>query len=76
MIFGIENNIDYIAASFIRGKEDVLRIRRVLEENGGEDIHIISKIENYQGVDNIKEIIEVSDGIMVARGAIRKSIYF
>ncbi len=68
LIFGIENNIDYIAASFIRSKDDVLKIRRVLEENGGEDIHIISKIENHRGVENIQEIIEVSDGIMVARG--------
>ncbi|MCF6465541.1 pyruvate kinase [Clostridium sp. Cult2] len=66
--FGIENDIDFIAASFMRKAEDVLEIRRILEENGGEHIDIISKIENQEGVDNIDEIIEASDGIMVARG--------
>jgi len=66
--FGIENDVDFIAASFIRRAEDVLQIRKVLEDNGGEYIEIISKIENQQGVDNIDEIIEASDGIMVARG--------
>ncbi len=66
--FGIENGIDIVAASFIRKASDVLEIRRVLDENGGEGIHIISKIENREGVDNIDEILEVSDGIMVARG--------
>lgn len=66
--FGIEQGIDYIAASFIRRADDVIKIRRVLEEYDGGDIMIISKIENRQGVENIDEIIEVSDGIMVARG--------
>lgn len=66
--FGIREDIDYIAASFVRKAEDVLEIRRVLEENHAEHIHIISKIENREGVDNINDIIEVSDGIMVARG--------
>ena len=66
--FGIENGIDFIAASFIRKADDVLAIRKVLEEFGGEDIHIISKIESEEGVENLDEIIEVSDGIMVARG--------
>lgn len=66
--FAIENQLDFIAASFVRKVEDVLDIRRVLEENGGEDIQIISKIENFEGVKNIEEIIKVSDGIMVARG--------
>lgn len=66
--FGIRENIDYIAASFVRKAEDVLEIRRVLEENHAEHIHIISKIENREGVNNIDEILEVSDGIMVARG--------
>lgn len=66
--FGIEEDIDFIAASFIRKAEDVLEIRKVLEDNGGEDIGIISKIENQEGVDNIDGIIEASDGIMVARG--------
>lgn len=66
--FGIKMGFDYIAASFIRSASDVLKIRRVLEENGGAGINIISKIENRQGVRNIDEILSVSDGIMVARG--------
>lgn len=66
--FGIKNGIDFIAASFIRKASDVLEIRKILEENNGEHIEIISKIENQEGVDNIDEIIEASDGIMVARG--------
>ncbi|NLW41104.1 MAG: pyruvate kinase [Tissierellia bacterium] len=66
--FGIENEVDFIAASFIRKAEDVLEIRKILEEYGGEHIDIISKIENREGVENIDEIIEASDGIMVARG--------
>jgi len=66
--FGIEQDVDYIAASFIRKAEDVIAIRRVLEEGNADHIMIISKIENRQGVENIDEIIKVSDGIMVARG--------
>lgn len=66
--FGIKEEIDFIAASFIRKAEDVIAIRRVLEENDAEHIQIIAKIENREGVENIDEIIEVSDGIMVARG--------
>ena len=66
--FGIENQVDFIAASFVRKSSDVNDIRRILEENGGIEIDIISKIENQQGLDNIDEIIHVSDGIMVARG--------
>ncbi|KDR94886.1 pyruvate kinase [Peptoclostridium litorale DSM 5388] len=68
IIFGIENGIDFVAASFIRKAEDVLDIRRVLEENGGNDISVISKIENAEGVENADEILQVSDGLMVARG--------
>lgn len=68
IVFAVENDYDFIAASFVRTAEDVLSIRRILEEKGGEDINIISKIENMQGVQNIDEIIRVSDGIMVARG--------
>ncbi|WP_163134809.1 pyruvate kinase PykF [Agarivorans sp. Alg241-V36] len=68
LIFGCEQGVDFIAASFIRKKEDVLEIRQLLKENGGEKIQIISKIENQEGVDNFDEILEVSDGIMVARG--------
>ena len=66
--FGVENGFDIVAASFIRSAEDVLKIRRVLEENGGGQMHIISKIGNQQGVENIDKILEASDGIMVARG--------
>lgn len=66
--FGVENGFDIVAASFIRSAADVVNIRRVLEENGGENMHIISKIENQEGVENIDSILEVSDGIMVARG--------
>ncbi len=66
--FGIRNGIDFIAASFIRKAEDVLAIREILERNKAFDIHIISKIENQEGMDNLDEIIRVSDGLMVARG--------
>ena len=66
--FGVENGIDFIAASFIRKAADVIAIRDVLKEVGGDGVFIISKIENMEGVDNIEEIVEVSDGIMVARG--------
>jgi pyruvate kinase len=66
--FGCEVGVDYIAASFIRKASDVAEVRRVLDENGGENIKIISKIENQEGIDNFDEILELSDGIMVARG--------
>ena len=68
MIFGCQQGIDYVAASFIRKADDVREVRRVLDENGGKDVQIISKIENQEGVDNFEEILELSDGIMVARG--------
>ncbi len=68
IIFGINHDIDIIAASFIRRAEDVLDIRRILESNGGSNIKIIAKIENRQGVENLDSIIQVADGIMVARG--------
>ena len=68
ILFGIENGFDYIAASFIRKAEDVINIKKVLKENGGEYIKVISKIENREGIENFDEILEVSDGIMVARG--------
>lgn len=66
--FGAQNNVDYIAASFVRRPADVLDIRRVLEDEGRGDIQIIVKIENQEGVDNIESILEVADGVMVARG--------
>lgn len=73
--FGIKQGVDFIAASFIRKASDVLSIRRILEENNAEHISIISKIENREGVDNIDEIINASDGIMVARGDLGVEIY-
>lgn len=68
IIFGVEQGYDFIAASFVRTAEDVLEVRQILEEQNNHNIKIIAKIENKQGVDNIDEIIRVSDGIMVARG--------
>lgn len=66
--FGIEQGVDFIAASFIRRQSDVLEIRNVLEQHHAADTHIISKIENQEGVDEIESILEACDGIMVARG--------
>ena len=66
--FGIEQGFDFIAASFVRKAIDVLEIRKILEKNNGEHIHIIAKIENREGVANFDEILKVSDGVMVARG--------
>ncbi|WP_110114094.1 pyruvate kinase [Bacillus sp. CGMCC 1.16541] len=68
IVFGIEQGIDFIAASFVRRASDVLEIRELLEKHDAGHIQIISKIENQEGVDNIHEILEVSDGLMVARG--------
>ena len=68
LMFGIENDVDFIAASFVRSTDDVKLLRDYLDENGGEEMWIISKIENGEGVINIDEIIQASDGIMVARG--------
>jgi len=68
LIDGCKNDFDYIAASFIRSADDVLAIRKVLDENGGKDIKIISKIESQEGIENFDAILEVTDGIMVARG--------
>ena len=66
--FGIEQGVDFIAASFVRRSSDVLEIKELLEKHNAADIQIIPKIENQEGVDNIDEILEVSDGLMVARG--------
>ena len=68
LIFGIENDVDFIAASFVRCKEDVITLRKFVNYHGGHKIRIISKIENIEGVENIDEILKASDGIMVARG--------
>ena len=66
--FGIEMDINFIAASFMRKAKDVVEIRELLKKENAENIYIISKIENQKGVDNIDEILDVSDGIMIARG--------
>ena len=66
--FGVENDFDFIAASFVRRAADVEAVRTVLRDCGGEDVKIIAKIENQEGVDNLDEILEAADGIMVARG--------
>lgn len=68
IIFGIKNGFDFIAASFVRNANDILEIRKILEEHNCNTINIVAKIENIQGVENIDEIIEVSDCIMIARG--------
>ena len=68
IIFGIEQDVDFIAASFTRSRDGVLRVRWLLDEHGGQDINIIAKIENAEGVASIDEIIEVADAIMIARG--------
>ena len=66
--FGCEHNVDFIAASFVRRADDVLKIRRILAETGKPKINIIAKIENQEGFDNLEEILDVADGVMVARG--------
>ena len=76
LLFGIENGVDFVAASFVSSKSDVQAMRDLLNQNGGEDIDIIAKIENRSGVDNVEEICEVADGIMVARGDLGVEIPF
>lgn len=66
--FGVEQEVDFVAASFVRSADDVFAIKRILEENKGQNLQIISKIENQEGVDNFSKILDVSYGIMVARG--------
>lgn len=68
ILFGCKHNINYIAASFARRAQDIIDIKKLLIENGRGDIQIIAKIENSEGVDNIDEIINIADGIMIARG--------
>ncbi|HAN50092.1 MAG TPA: pyruvate kinase, partial [Lachnospiraceae bacterium] len=67
LIFGVEQGFDFIAASFTRTAADINEIRQLLHEHGGDNIRILAKIENNQGIDNIDSIIEAADGIMVAR---------
>lgn len=68
ILFGIEQGVDYIAASFVRNSDCIMDIREILEDNHGRDIGIIAKNENAEGVENIDEILDAADGIMVARG--------
>lgn len=76
IIFGIKQDVDYIAMSFVRSADDVKEVRNLLNRNGGEEIEIIAKIENRQGVNNLDEILKYSDGIMVARGDMGVEIPF
>ena len=76
IIFGIQHDVDFVAASFVSTAQDVKDIRKLLDENGGSDIEIIAKIENQAGVDNVKEICENCSGIMIARGDLGVEIPF
>ena len=76
MLFGIENDVDFIACSFVSRKQDLVDVKEFLKANGGEDIDIIAKIENRSGVDNIREICEECDGIMIGRGDMGVEIPF
>ena len=76
LLFGIENDVDFVACSFVSCKQDVLDIKNFLMENGGSDIDIIAKIENQAGVDNIEEISEACEGIMIGRGDMGVEIPF
>ena len=76
IIFGIHHGVDFVAASFVSTKQDVLDVRNLLDANGGSDIEIIAKIENQSGVDNVVEICEVCSGVMIARGDLGVEIPF
>lgn len=76
LLFGIQNEVDFVAASFVSCEADIRAVREFLDKNGGADIDIIAKIENRAGVDNIDEICKVADGIMVARGDLGVEIPF
>ena len=76
LLFGIENGVDFVAASFISCEADIRAVRDFLDANGGEGIDVIAKIENRAGVDNIDEICKVADGVMVARGDLGVEIPF
>ena len=76
LLFGIRNQVDFVAASFVSCKQDLVDLRTFLNENGGDDIDIIAKIENQSGVDNIDEICSVCEGVMVARGDLGVEVPF
>ena len=76
LLFGISHDVDFVAASFVSTKDDVIELREFLDSNGGKNIDIIAKIENRSGVDNVEQICEVCDGIMIARGDLGVEIPF
>ena len=76
LLFGIQNDVDFVACSFVSRRQDLIDVKTFLKENGGERIDIIAKIENRSGVDNIEEICQECDGIMVARGDLGVEIPF
>ena len=76
IIFGIQHGVDFVAASFVSCKQDVMDVRKLLDENGGSDIEIVAKIENRAGVDNVEEICESCSGVMIARGDLGVEIPF
>ncbi len=76
LLFGIKNDVDFIAASFVSTKQDLQDLRDYLDANGGKDIELVAKIENRSGVDHILEICDLADGVMVARGDLGVEIPF
>ena len=76
LLFGIQNGVDYVAASFVSCRQDVADLKRFLQENGGGGIDIIAKIENRSGIDNIEEICEECEGIMIGRGDLGVEVPF
>ena len=76
LLFGVQNGVDFVAASFVSNKQNVMDMRAFLDENGGADIEIIAKIENQSGVDNAEEILEACGGLMVARGDLGVEVPF
>lgn len=76
LLFGIKNDVDFVAASFVSSKDDIESVRNFLDENGGKDIDLIAKIENREGVNNIEEICGHCDGIMIARGDLGVEVPF
>ena len=76
LIFGCEQKVDYVAASFVSTKENVMELRQLLNQHGGQNIKIIAKIENSSGVENIDSIFKVADGVMIARGDMGVEISF
>ena len=73
---GAKAGFDYVSASFVRSKEDIAEMRKVLDDNGGKDVKILAKIENQEGIDNFEEILAACDGIMVARGDMAVEVPF